>query len=293
MTQTVAFLGLGTLGAPMAANLARRGFRVKGWNRTPGRPGIALAKTAGVEIQASLPEAVQDADLILTCVGNGADVEAVLLAPGAAADWARPQSLIIDFSTIGVEAAQSIGAALGEKNLRFLDGPVSGGDVGAQRGTLTIMVGGAPADFAEAEPYLQALGTQIIHCGPLGSGQAVKLCNQVLVSLNMIGLCEAVVLARTLDLDPQLMIQVCQGGAAGSWALTHLGPKVAAGDYEPGFMIRHILKDLGFVQAAAPELPGLTLAQSLFTAVAGLPLGPEQGTQAMMRAYDNLRQSNA
>jgi 3-hydroxyisobutyrate dehydrogenase len=155
------------------------------------------------------------------------------------------------------------------------------------------MVGGAPADFAEAEPYLQALGTQIIHCGPLGSGQAVKLCNQVLVSLNMIGLCEAVVLARTLDLDPQLMIQVCQGGAAGSWALTHLGPKVAAGDYEPGFMIRHILKDLGFVQAEAPELPGLTLAQSLFTAVAELPLGAEQGTQAMMRAYDNLRQSNA
>ncbi|MFN5514038.1 MAG: NAD(P)-dependent oxidoreductase [Cyanobacteriota bacterium] len=293
MTQTVAFLGLGTMGAPMAANLARRGFRVKGWNRTPGRPGLALAETAGVEIQATLANAVQDADLILTCVGNGADVEAVLLAPGAAADCARPQSLIIDFSTIGVEAAQSVGAALAAKGLRFLDGPVSGGDIGAQRGTLTIMVGGAPADFTEAEPYLQALGSQIIHCGPLGSGQAVKLCNQVLVSLNMIGLCEAATLARRLGIDPQLMIQVCQGGAAGSWALTHLGPKVVQGDYEPGFMIRHILKDLGFVQAAAPDLAGLALAQSLFAQVAQLPQGAEQGTQAMMRAYDNPRQSNA
>ncbi|NEO25646.1 MAG: NAD(P)-dependent oxidoreductase [Kamptonema sp. SIO4C4] len=290
MSKPLAFLGLGVMGGSMAANLAKAGETVSGWNRTPNRPGSQTAADAGVKIAPTLQAAVQSAEIIFTCVGDVPDVEEVLLGEQGVVQYAQPNALIVDTSTIGSEAAKKIGAALVNHNLRFLDAPISGGDVGAKNGTLTFMVGGEAADFAECQPYFEIMGKNIRHCGPMGSGQAVKMCNQILCSLNLVGICEAMLLAEKQGIDPNLIVEVCGTGAAGSWALSNLGQKVAAANYEPGFMIKHMVKDLRLVKEIAEnahqDLPGTDFATELFKTVQTLaPEANEQGTQAMMRAY--------
>jgi 3-hydroxyisobutyrate dehydrogenase len=291
MIESIAFLGLGLMGAPMTANLSRAGYRVKAWNRTPQRPSIAIAKEAGAEIVSSIAAAVSEADVICTCVGDIPDVMEVLLGSEGAVNFARPHSLIVDFSTIGSTAAKTIADRLQSQQLRFLDAPVSGGDAGARNGTLTIMVGGEVADFEQCKPLFEVLGKTIKLCGAVGSGQAVKLCNQVLVSVHMVALCEFLETARQQGIDPHLAIELCSTGAAGSWALTNLGPKIIESDLTPGFTIRHILKDLRLVeeimQTGDRHLPGIELAERLFQIVKALDggKGEELGTQGMIRAY--------
>lgn len=289
MNKQLAFLGLGVMGAPMTANLARNSYSVKAWNRTPSRPGIQIAASAGAIIVSSLQQAVTSADIIFTCLGDVPDVEEVILGTEGVVKFAKPGALVVDMSTIGSDSARRIGTELQKYNLRFLDAPVSGGDVGAQQGTLTIMVGGNPRDFEECQPFLAAMGKTIRLCGSLGSGQAVKLCNQALCAVYMVALCEAIEMAERQGIDPNLMIEVCSTGAGGSWALSNLGPKIVASDFAPGFMIKHILKDLRLVQetidASGGNLPGMELADSLFKVVQSLDNGSEQGTQAMIRAY--------
>jgi 3-hydroxyisobutyrate dehydrogenase len=291
MNPKVAFLGLGVMGAPMTANLARKGFSVTAWNRTPNRPGIAIAADAGAKIASSIREAVESADVIFTCVGDIPDVEEVLLGTEGVVNYAKPGALVVDLSTIGSNAARKIATELQKHHLRFLDAPVSGGDIGAQKGTLTIMVGGDPKDFEECKPLLEAMGKNIRLCGSVGSGQAVKLSNQVLAAIHMVALCEAIKIAQQQGIDPNLIVEVCSTGAAGSWALANLGPKIIASDFNPGFMIKHILKDLRLVeetiQASGEQLPGVELANRLFTLVSELDegKGAQLGTQAMIRAY--------
>ncbi|ACK65370.1 3-hydroxyisobutyrate dehydrogenase [Rippkaea orientalis PCC 8801] len=289
--QKAAFLGLGLMGSAMSANLARQGFSVKGWNRTSDRPGITIAKEAGVRIVSSLKEAVESADFIFTCVGDVPDVEEVILGEKGVINYAQSGALIVDFSTIGSEAARHIGSKLKAHHLRFLDAPISGGDIGAKQGTLTIMVGGEIADFEACLPYFQAMGKTIRHCGPVGSGQAVKMCNQALCSVHMVALCEAILMAQKQGIDPNLMIEVCSTGAAGSWALSNLGSKIINQEYDPGFAIKHILKDLRLLQQtinnSGEQLPGVELASHLFKLVSEMDNGEgkEQGTQAMIRQY--------
>jgi 3-hydroxyisobutyrate dehydrogenase len=292
MSQKIAFLGLGVMGAPMTANLVCQGFAVNAWNRTPEVPGITIAGAAGANICSSIAAAVRDAEIVFTCVGDVPDVEAVILGPGGVMESAAVGTLVVDMSTIGSQAARMIGKKLEENNLRFLDAPVSGGDIGAKNGTLTIMVGGKEADFQTCLPCFQAMGKTIRWCGEIGNGQAVKLCNQVLGAVHMVALCEALKMAKIQGLDPNLVIEVCKTGAAGSWALENLGPKILAQDLQPAFMIEHILKDLRLVketaQTAGEILPGTDLAEALFKVVAELDEGKgiKQGTQAMIRAYD-------
>ncbi|GAB4351798.1 MAG: NAD(P)-dependent oxidoreductase [Cyanophyceae cyanobacterium] len=287
----VAFLGLGVMGGPMATNLARSGATVRGWNRTGDRASAVAAFGAGVVACPSIAAAVADAAVIFTCLGDVPDVEAVLLGPGGVADSARSGAIVVDTSTIGPMAARDLGRRLGDRGLRFLDAPISGGDIGARNGTLTVMVGGDPADFETCRGWFSAIGKTIRHCGPIGSGQAVKLCNQVLAAGHMMALCEAIALAEAVELDPNLVIDVCSTGAAGSWALANLGPKIVAEDYAPGFAIAHMLKDLRLVQetlaAQGIELPTTALADQCFQGVATLDenQGRWQGTQAAMRAY--------
>jgi 3-hydroxyisobutyrate dehydrogenase len=291
MIELIAFLGLGLMGAPMTANLVRAGYRVKAWNRNSQRPSIDIARDAGAVIVSSIAEATAKADVICTCVGDIPDVEEVLLGSQGVVNYARPQTLIVDFSTIGSTAAKNIAERLQQHQLRFLDAPVSGGDVGARNGTLTIMVGGETADFEECRPVFEVLGKKIQLCGAVGSGQAVKLCNQVLVSIHMVALCEALELARQQGIDPHLTIEVCNSGAAGSWALANLAPKIIESDLAPGFTIRHILKDLRLVReilaTSEKNLPGIELAERLFQIVKDLDSGKgeELGTQGMIRAY--------
>ncbi len=291
MNQQIAFLGLGVMGGYMAANLARSGYSVKAWNRTPNRPGVEVAASAGARMVSSIREAVEAADIVFSCVGDVPDVEEVILGSGGVAEFAKPGALVIDTSTIGPDAARKIAAELKKHNLRFLDAPISGGDIGAKNGTLTIMVGGEPSDFEESKPLLEVLGKSIRLCGPVGSGQAVKLCNQVLGAVHMVALCEAMQLAEQQEIDPNLIVEVCSTGAAGSWALSNLGPKIVESDFRPGFMIKHIIKDLRLVQeslkSSSQALPGVEMADRLFKLVKELDggTGGEQGTQAMIRAY--------
>lgn len=291
MNKQVAFLGLGVMGGYMAANLARGGYSVKAWNRTPNRPGVEVAASAGAAVVLSIREAVEAADIIFSCVGDVPDVEEVILGTGGVSEFAKPGALVIDTSTIGPDAARKIGAELKKHTLRFLDAPISGGDIGAKNGTLTIMVGGEPTDFEESKLVLEVLGKTIRLCGPVGSGQAVKLCNQVLCAVHMVALCEAMQLAEQQEIDPNLVVEVCSTGAAGSWALSNLGPKIIASDFKPAFMIKHILKDLRLVQesltSSGQELPGVEMSDRLFKIVKELDggMGGEQGTQAMIRAY--------
>ncbi|CAD5918871.1 NAD(P)-dependent oxidoreductase [Planktothrix agardhii] len=285
-----AFLGLGVMGGPMSVNLAASGYSVKAWNRTSDRLGVKIASEAGANIVSSIQEAVTDVDIIFTCVGDIPDVEAVILGEKGIINFAKPGAIVIDFSTIGSEAARRISQHLEPAKIQFLDAPVSGGDIGAKNGTLTIMVGGDQNTFETVKPLLETMGKTIRYCGKVGSGQGVKLCNQVLASLNMVGICEALLLAQKQGIDPNLVVEICSTGAAGSWALSNLGLKVAEGDFEPGFMIKHILKDLRIVQETLncdPALPGTELADYLFKIVQKLDqgFGENQGTQAMIRAY--------
>ena len=294
MSQEIAFLGLGLMGGPMAANLARQGYNVSAWNRTSDRPGVEIAKKGGATIVSSIAEALAKAEIIFTCVGDVPDIQEVLLGDRGVINYARPNSLIVDMSTIGSKAAKEIKTELNKRQLRFMDAPVSGGDIGAINGTLTIMVGGTPEDFAECKPLFEVMGKNIYLCGEVGSGQGVKMCNQVLAALYMVGLSEAMELAKHQGIDPNLIVEVCGTGAAGSWALSNLGPKIIASDYEPGFAIAHIIKDLRLVQeinqSAEVNLPGVDLADRLFKMVQSMDNGEggKLGTQAMIRAYQEL-----
>ncbi len=285
--KTVAFLGMGVMGSAMAGNLAKAGYQVNIWNRTPDRLEIKRAKDQGAVWCPTIAAAVNAAAATFICVGNGEDVEEVLFADQGVVNFVAPGSVVVDCSTIGVVSAQAIGHRLQSYGIEFCDAPVSGGDIGARAGTLTFMVGGSAEIYNRILPLLQAMGKNIFHCGPIGAGQAVKLCNQILVSHYMMGICEAMTLAEQLAISPQLVVDVCGSGAAASWALTNLGMKVAQGDFAPGFMIKHMLKDLNLVTVAQGELnlPGTQLVTELFTAVASLPQGAEQGTQAMVRFY--------
>jgi 3-hydroxyisobutyrate dehydrogenase len=291
MAGTVAFLGLGTMGGPMAANLARAGFEVRGWNRTAGRGPALAAAESGVVLSPSIADAVSGASIVFTCVGDVPDVDEVLFGDGGVASSAADGALVCDFSTIGPVAARDFSARLGAVGLRFLDAPVTGGDVGARAGTLTIMVGGSAADFDEASAAFAAVGKRARHCGDSGSGQAVKLCNQVLAALHMVALTEALALAKLQGIDPSLVVEVCSTGAAGSWALEHLGPKVIARDFAPGFMVKHLVKDLRLVLETPrgeglDAFAGTTLARELLEKVARLG-GGDLGTQAMTLAYEH------
>jgi 3-hydroxyisobutyrate dehydrogenase len=294
MTKQIAFLGLGLMGGAMAANLARHGYQVKAWNRTSDKPGVSIAAEGGANIVDSVPAAVSDAEMVFSCVGDVPDVEEVLLGQAGVIKYAQPGILVVDMSTIGSNAAKKIGQALQQQQLRFMDAPVSGGDIGAKNGTLTIMVGGSETDFAECKPLLETMGKNITLCGEIGSGQGVKMCNQILASLYMVGLCEAMQLAKQQGIDPNLIVEVCSTGAAGSWALSNLGTKIINNDYEPGFAIKHIVKDLRLVQEinqiSGDNLPGTELADRLFKIVEAMDngQGKEQGTQAMIRAYEEV-----
>ena len=288
-----AFLGMGIMGASMAANLGRSALKTNIWNRTNPSPGIQIAKRAGCNVVKSIEEAVNSVDFIFTCVTDAPDVEKVLFSSGGVVENAKKGALIIDFSTIGSKAAKSFGHRLKQIGLRFLDAPVSGGDIGAKNGSLTIMAGGTDKDFSDSLPILKVLGENIHHCGPVGNGQAVKLVNQILGGIHMVALSEAMRLAEIQEIDPNLIVEICSTGAAGSWALSNLGPKMIQSDYSAGFKVKDMLKDLRLVHEELLDreiLPGVNLAQKLFELVITTfpqDQGGLMGTQSMVLAYKN------
>jgi 3-hydroxyisobutyrate dehydrogenase len=285
----VGFVGLGIMGRPMAKNLLKAGFQVTAYNRSPG-PREELAE-AGADIALTPREAAAGAEAVITNVTDSHDVEAVVLGPDGIIDGASPGTIVIDMSTISPAVTRHIGATLAERGIRMLDAPVSGGDQGAIAGTLAIMIGGDAKDVERARPLFEAMGKRITHCGPLGSGQTVKLSNQVAITGALLGVCEALMFARKNGVDPAVMVEAISAGAAGSWQLSNLGPKMIARDFAPGFKIGLMRKDLRLALENAQQqdiaLPGLALVSQLFAGVAAAGL-EDEGTQALLKALEAL-----
>jgi len=248
----IAFLGLGTMGAAMAANLARAGFHVSAWNRTPGRaPELA---NLGVETAANPAEAAADAEIVMICVSNTPDVEAVLFGQDGVVGGARAGTLVVDCSTIAPSGSWDFAARLKEHGLSMVDAPVSGGSEGAKNATLTIFVGGEESDFERARPVLEALGRTITHVGPIGAGQAVKAVNQVILAGTYLGVAEGIVLAIKAGLDVEQVVEALGGGAAQSWVLANRSGRMIDNDYPLGFKVALHRKDLGIALELANQL---------------------------------------
>lgn len=249
--ERVGFCGLGTMGGAMAANLRRAEFLLTVWNRSPGRATELLGLGAA---EAATPRAVAGAsDIVVICVSDSPDVEAVLFGTDGVAEGARSGALVVDCSTISPAASRDFGARLAEQGVAMVDAPVSGGSEGAQKGTLTIMVGGDEVDVARARPVLEAMGSSITHMGPLGAGQATKAVNQVVLCGTYLGVAEGLVLAMRNGLDPEQVVAALGGGAAASWVLENRSGRMIAGEYPLGFKVSLHLKDVVIALAMARE----------------------------------------
>jgi 3-hydroxyisobutyrate dehydrogenase len=285
----VGVIGVGIMGAPMARNLLRAGHDVTVLARTPARAAPLVAEGARV---GTSPAAVAAAvEVVLTCLPDTPDVEAVVAGPAGVLDGARAGLLVIDMSTIAPAATRSLAERAAAVGVAFLDAPVSGGDKGAIAGTLSIMVGGDRGAFDRAQPVLAALGKKITYMGGPGQGQMTKLVNQVVGAVTLAAVAEGVALAEHAGLDPDAVIEAVGSGAATSWMLTNLGPRMQREDFAPGFMVRLQQKDLRLALAAAAEaqvpLPATALVHQLFAAVEAHG-GGALGTQALVTAIQAL-----
>lgn len=261
----VGFVGLGTMGSAMAANLARAGFPLTVYNRTPGR-AEPLSELGATEVR-SPRQVARASDVVVTCVPDAPQVDEVLFGPDGLAEGFAEGSLFIDCSTISPARARQFGERLGAQGVAMVDAPVSGGSEGAKAGTLTIMVGGAPSDVERARPVLDAMGRTITHLGPLGSGQVAKAVNQVILCGTYLGVAEGVVLAMKAGLDPALVVGALSGGAAGSWVLQNRSKPMIEDNYPLGFRISLHRKDMAIAlelsRSVGAVLPVAALAATL------------------------------
>jgi 2-hydroxy-3-oxopropionate reductase len=248
---TVGFIGLGIMGGPMAANLVKAGFDVIGYNRGP-EPTRRLVEQGGRGAD-SLAEAVRDADVVVTMVPDSPDVAEAALGEDGIYAHAKPGTLYLDMSSIRPDVAKQVGDAGRERGIRVLDAPVSGGEQGAIDATLSIMVGGDPADFAEARPVLDAVGGTVVHVGPVGSGQTVKAANQLIVAGTIELVAEAIVFLEAYGVDLEAAVKVLAGGLAGNAILERKAAGMLRRDFTPGFRIELHHKDMGIVTSAARE----------------------------------------
>lgn len=285
----IGFIGLGIMGEPMALNLLKAGFPLTVYNRTASR--MTRLVEAGAAAAGSPREVAEASDIVITIVTDSPDVEEVVLGREGILSGLRPGSTVIDMSTISPATTRRLAGEIEKAGSEMLDAPVSGGDVGAIAGTLAIMVGGKEEVFACCLPLFQAMGKSATLVGGHGMGQTVKLCNQILGAVTNLAVCEAVEFARKAGVDPLVMIEAVKGGAAGSWQLANLGPKMAAGNFAPGFMIDLQQKDLRLALEAARELqlpaPALALVNQLFTGCQAHGEGRE-GTQALVKSLRRL-----
>jgi 3-hydroxyisobutyrate dehydrogenase len=289
MATRVGFIGLGIMGQSMAKNLLAAGFDLTVYNRTAVKADDLVAAGAA---RAATPAAVAArSEVVVTCVSDTPDVEAILFGPEGAAGGLEAGSLVIDCSTISPSKTREFSARLAERGIDLLDAPVSGGSEGAAKGTLSIMVGGSAEAFARATPVLSAMGKTLTHVGPSGAGQTVKLVNQILVVGGMLAMAEALLFAQAGGLDLEKTLAAVSGGAAGSWTLSNRGPQVIRRDFRPGFMIDLQQKDLRLVLQAADEmhlpLQACSTAFHYYRAVQQRG-GGREGNHALIKALEYL-----
>ena len=289
MATRVGFVGLGIMGAPMARNLIKAGFHVTVYNRTRSRTEGLVS--AGAKRADSPAEAATEADVVITIVSDTPDVEEVILGEQGVIEGIRPDAVVIDMSTISPQATRRIAERLREKKVHMLDAPVSGGEQGAIDGTLSIMVGGEAQIFERCLPVFNAMGRSVTHVGPTGMGQTAKLMNQILVTGTLNAVVEALVFAQKSGVDLEKALGAVTGGAAGSWQLANLAPRITRRDFRPGFMIDLMQKDLGLVLEAAAAmgvpLPTTSLVHQMYYALQTRGEG-KSGTQALVKYLESI-----
>jgi 3-hydroxyisobutyrate dehydrogenase len=277
------------MGKQMAANLMRSGYKLVVFNRN--KEPIDEFSSVGAIAVKSPKEVAKRSDVVIDMVTDAPDVEQVLLGKNGVTEGVRKGLVVIDMSTNSPSFARSTFSKLAEHGVEFLDAPVSGGDQGARAGTLTIMVGGKKNVFQRCEPILKSMGKEIVYMGASGSGQATKLCNQVAVSIHTLATCEALLLGSSEGLDLNDLLKVLTAGAAASWNLTNLGPKIVQRDFEPGFKAAHLSKDLRYVmqlsEANHVSLPGSSVVYELFNSVLAQGNGAK-GTQVLAKVLEKL-----
>ena len=287
--ESIGFIGLGIMGRGMVQNLLEAGFRVRVWNRTAER--MTGLVNAGAEAGSDPADVAAQTDIAITCVSDTPDVEAVILGDRGVLAGSDPGSLVVDMSTISPSVTRDIAAQLLDSDVQMLDAPISGGSEGAAKGTLSIMVGGAPEHVARAMPAFEAMGKTITHVGPIGAGQTVKLVNQIVVVVNMLAAAEGLRFAQAAGGDLEKTLDAITGGAAGSWMLANRGPQVVARDWRPGFMIDLQQKDLRLALEAADEmgvpLLGTGTVFQLYRTLQKAGLGRE-GNHGLAKAVENL-----
>lgn len=284
---TVAFIGTGVMGRSMAGHLLAGGHPLHVYSRTKEKAEPLIAK--GAIWKDSVAAAVQDAQVVITIVGFPSDVESVYLAPGGIVANARPGAIIIDMTTSNPDLAARIDREAKSRGLQALDAPVSGGDIGAREARLSIMVGGDADAFERARPIFEKIGKNIVLQGPAGSGQHTKMCNQIAIASGMVAVCEAMAYAKKSGLDPATVLKSIETGAAGSWSLSNLAPRMLRGDFAPGFFVKHFIKDMRIAIESAErmklDLPGLALAKQLYEKLAAQGC-ENDGTQALFKLYE-------
>lgn len=289
METKIGFIGLGIMGKPMAKNLIKAGYSLTVWNRTSSKMGELIelgAKSAG-----SPKEVAKDSEVVITMLTDSPDVEFVILGSSGVIEGAKKGLIAIDMSTISPRVTKKIAEKLADKGVEMLDAPVTGGEIGAINASLSIMVGGNEKVFEKCLPIFQSLGKRVTFMGTHGNGQVAKLCNQIMCVMNIQGVCEGFALGAKAGIDLNNLIEVLTGGAANSWQLANLGPKMVKGDLEPGFKMKTQQKDLRLVLETASEfnlpLPGTAIVNQIFRIVEAEGLG-EKGTQAAIKAMEKI-----
>ncbi len=285
----IGWIGTGVMGSSMCGHLIRQGFAATVYNRSREKAAGLLAQGAA---WAETPrELAERSDVVFSIVGFPRDVREVLLGANGALGGCRPGAILVDMTTSEPSLAVEIYEAAQARGVHSVDAPVSGGDIGAREARLSIMIGGEADVVAALRPCFEALGKTIIHQGGPGAGQHTKMVNQTLIAAGMIGVCEALLYARKAGLNLETVLQSVAPGAAGSWSLSNLGPRIIARNFEPGFFVEHFIKDMGIALAEAERmhlcLPGLALAKQLYEAVRAQGLG-RKGTHALMLALEQI-----
>lgn len=283
----IGFVGTGVMGKSMASHFLKAGYQVLVYTRTKEKAEELLAQ--GAIWKERVSDLAAAAHVIITMVGYPSDVEEVYLGPDGIIAHAQPGTYLIDMTTSKPSLAETIYEEAKKRSLYSLDAPVSGGDVGAREARLTIMVGGDQEVFEAMEPILKVMGTNVILQGGPGAGQHTKMCNQICIASNMVGVCEAIAYAKKAGLDPSRVLLSIEAGAAGSWSLSNLAPRMIAGNFAPGFYVKHFIKDMGIALEAAKEMglltPGLEQSKALYEELAAAGEA-DSGTQALIKWFD-------
>ncbi|EJG9236682.1 NAD(P)-dependent oxidoreductase [Listeria monocytogenes] len=284
--EKIGFVGTGVMGSSMAGHLLEAGYEVLVYTRTKTKAEDLLEKGA---LWIKTPgELANKVDILISMVGYPKDVKELYLGENGFLENLAVGTVAIDMTTSSPALAKKMAEFGREKGIGVLDAPVSGGDIGAKNGTLAIMVGGSEDVFLKVKPIFDILGSSVILQGDAGAGQHTKMVNQIAIASNMIGVTEAIIYAEAAGLNPSSVLDSISGGAAGSWSLANLIPRVLKDDFSPGFFIKHFIKDMGIAISEAKqmglELPGLTLAEKMYQTLAEQGLS-EEGTQALIKYY--------